>query len=338
MRPLLTAAAGRLPGPFPVGRICSATVTRSRRWLSQGLLSELEAWRTATLKRTDTAHDLVTASSLRKLAVTIDSAALPTFNTPDAIVPPNWHHVYFPDLETEADLAPDGYDAIYAPPARLPNRMWAGGRLEWNLHNPLRVGQDVQQVTACTDIQAKDSARVGSLVQVTLSKTISNAGGWALTDHRSLVYMKQDGPRRTPLRRTIEFKKRSDFEATIHPTEIMLFRYSALTFNSHRIHYDWPYATGTEGHASCLVHGPLTCTLLLDLTRRHFPADTRPLFRTFTYRALSPLFCGEPFTVAGRWVRGQPAAGSESAPITGCELWAKNEDGGLAMSGTLEFA
>lgn len=121
-----------------------------------------------------------------------------------------------------------------------------------------------------------------------------------------------------------------DFTRVFSPSSLTLFRYSALTFNSHLIHYDHRYATEVEGYPKCLVHGPLTCTLLLDLLAKNTNGFSKLRLTKFTYRALSPLYVGDPIHLKGKWIKGDKNE-------TLCELWACNNQGALAMKGTAEL-
>ncbi|KAJ1977652.1 hypothetical protein H4R34_003497 [Dimargaris verticillata] len=304
-------------------------------------LSTVNQWATDVVGHKTVHHDIITASPLRQLAASIDTASTAAVQAPDAVVPPNWHLVYFANNTPETELSSDGYESTHAPPEPFVNRVWAGGELEWQPTNPLRVGQGATLDVECAQVDTKQSPQRGPIIFVNLHRTTRNDQGISLVEKRSLAYMHppSDGVanKASGNQRIIPIKKAADFSQLIHPTEIMLFRFSALTFNSHRIHYDYPYATQLEGHRGLLVHGPLTCTLLLNLarhqTRSHPDLSQQSAwpFRRFTYRAVSPLICGEPFTVNGRWTTandGTPKA---------CELWAANSQGGLAMSGTLEL-
>ena len=121
-----------------------------------------------------------------------------------------------------------------------------------------------------------------------------------------------------------------DFSASYTPGPMMLFRYSALTFNSHLIHYDYKYATEVESYPDLIVHGPLTCTLLLDLLVKNLPVSQQSRIKSFSYRAVSPLIMRRTLSVNGRM-------GVDHNPNL-VELWAKNDHGGLAMKGTAEIA
>nr|KAJ3422548.1 hypothetical protein HK105_007604 [Polyrhizophydium stewartii] len=227
-------------------------------------------------------------------------------------------------------LAADGYDADWSPPKPFTRRMWAGGVIEWQPHNPLRVGQPATMTSRLLDAVAKRTGR-GDAVFVSIEKRIENTAGEAMREQRSYVYLEHalpaSGRASEPSARSSKRSASSDFHVTVHPTTMTLFRYSALTFNSHLIHYDQGYATDVEGYPGCLVHGPLTCTMLLDLFRRNAPGKT---LTRFAYRAVSPVVVGQDMTLHGKW-----AVDGENKPY--CELWATRADGAVAMKGTAEY-
>ncbi|KAI8926024.1 hypothetical protein BC831DRAFT_400467 [Entophlyctis helioformis] len=244
------------------------------------------------------------------------------------IVPAS-HLTLFPPRVPEPLLAADGYDSDWSPPPPFVRRMWAGGVFEWDPANPLRVGQDVWQTTRLVSVDHKqrglaNGRTTGDAVFVTLDKDISNSDGFAMRETRSYVYLEAGPP---AVRRLVKSPADPDFSTTVRPSMVTLFRYSALTFNSHLIHYDHTYAHGIEGYDSCLVHGPLTCTLLLNHFRLNAPDKT---LTRFSYRAMSPVLVGRPLSLHGRW--GKDALGKSY-----CELWASNDEGGLAMKGTAEY-
>ncbi|RUP52173.1 hypothetical protein BC936DRAFT_138361 [Jimgerdemannia flammicorona] len=303
--------------------------------VSPATASLISVWKSSVTQRIDTTVDHINPSTFNLLATTLDDPLIPykgENNLPpaDTPLPPNWHLAYFPPRVLERDLASDGYEDSHAPPEPFVRRMWAGGKLEFKERNPLRIGQEARVVTKCKDVEVKRGAR-GENVFVWVEKEIGNGHGWCVRDTRCLVYMKPPGKGGEKVeQRVIRASKTPAFMRTIHPTPILLFRYSALTFNSHQIHYDYRYTTEKEGRPACLVHGPLTCTLLLDLLR----ANINPMahIRSFTYRALTPMYAGTEFRLCGR-----PNGSAEDKDVEGTyELWAENEHGGLAMSGTAE--
>jgi 3-methylfumaryl-CoA hydratase len=150
---------------------------------------------------------------------------------------------------------------------------------------------------------------------------MSDEGGLALEEEHDLVY-REATPEKGGASAASEPAETPDWSREIRPDPVLLFRYSALTFNGHRIHYDEPYVTKVENYPGLVVHGPLTATLLLDLAARHLPAER---FRRFAFRGVRPLFDTAPFTVNG------------AASTGGARLWAANEEGAVAMRAELEL-
>src|SRR5215813_7636597 len=178
---------------------------------------------------------------------------------------------------------------LFLPPVNLPRRMWAGGHVEF--HRPLQIGDQVTRQSRIADISVKEG-RSGPLVFLTITHELETTRGVAMTEVQNIVYCRVRQPSaltRAPLDYT--------FAREIAPDPVLLFRYSALTFNGHRIHYDRTYATEVEGYPGLIVHGPLVATLLLDLLRREMP---RASVRRFYFKALRPLFDIHRFTVCGR--------------------------------------
>lgn len=181
-------------------------------------------------------------------------------------------------------LGPDGHPIRggFLPPVPLPRRMWAAGALE--LHGHIRVGETVIRRSRIQDVAQKDG-RAGKLCFVTVNHEISSNGRRVLNERQDIVYLdvvSSDGPKKAAAPAA-----HGRFHERVELTPTLLFRYSALTFNSHRIHYDLPYARETEGYPGLVVHGPLQATLLAQFAERLH--GQRP--RRFTFRSLSPLFC-----------------------------------------------
>lgn len=193
--------------------------------------------------------------------------------------------------------------------------MWAGSRLEWM--RPLRIGDSVTRVSRIVSITNKHGAS-GELVFVVVRHELSTTAGLALVEEHDIVYrdLATPGAGATPRAPT-----EARWARRIVPDDVLLFRYSALTFNSHRIHYDRRYVTEVEGYPGLVVHGPLLATLLADLLRRHGIGET---LSRFEFRARRPLFDIAPFDVCGL------------PDVTGkaISLWAQDADGGLAMQAT----
>jgi 3-methylfumaryl-CoA hydratase len=278
--------------------------------------------------RTDTATDTITAAPLAGLAATLDRAfdGAPATGAP---VPPLAHWLYFLPRAPAHEIGADGHPRRggFLPPVPLPRRMWAGGRLRFE--RPLRVGDTVRRDSTIRNVEVKHG-RTGTLVFVTVQHEFVDARGVALTEEHDIVYRDQPatavtagavaiapGPAPAEAAAAKPAPRDEAFSRTVTPDPVLLFRYSALTFNGHRIHYDRPYVTEVEGYPGLIVHGPLIATLLLDLVARERPAAE---VRTFTFRAASPLFDSHPFGVCGRF----EADGSAT-------LWARNHRGELAM-------
>jgi 3-methylfumaryl-CoA hydratase len=199
--------------------------------------------------------------------------------------------------------------------------MWAGSRLEGD--KPLRVGQAITKTSRIVDVSVKEG-RTGPLVFVRVRHTIGHVAGQCLVEEQDIVYRDMPKPGE-PAPPVATAPTVHDWAREIHPDAVLLFRYSALTFNGHRIHYDRTYATGTEGYPGLVVHGPLIATLLLDLLRRHGP-DAQ--VRRFVFRALKPTFDVDAFRVCG-------ARGEDGKTV---RLWAEHGDGALAMDATATLA
>ncbi len=239
--------------------------------------------------RTEEREDEITRSPLISLAALLDRDDPPP-RAGDA-APPLAHWLYFLPAYRESQAGPDGHAARgeFLPPVPLPRRMWAGSRLEFL--KPLRVGSRVRRVSRIADVVPKHG-RSGSLVFVTVRHEVSDETGLVLSDEHDIVY-RGEGGGSSPI---TPAPTGATWRREIHPDPLLLFRYSAVTFNGHRIHYDHPYVTRVEGYPGLVVHGPLVATLLVDLLRRNRPDTT---LRTYTFRALRPLFDTANFLTCG---------------------------------------
>jgi 3-methylfumaryl-CoA hydratase len=274
--------------------------------------------------RTERRSDVVTAAPLAALAATLDRDDAPP--VPGAEVPPLWHWLYFTPQPRQSEIGPDGHAKRggFLPPVPLPRRMWAGGRLEFL--QPLRVGDDLVRDSRIVKVDAK-SGRSGELVFVTVRHEVSTARGVALTEEHDIVYRDMPAPgAAAPTPQPAPGDQ--TFSRNVIPDPVLLFRYSALTFNGHRIHYDRPYVTQVEGYPGLIVHGPLIATLLADLVRRELP---RAQLRRFAFTAMRPLFDIHSFTLCGRLdADTQPDARNVA-------LWARDHEGFLAMQAKAEL-
>ncbi|HEY0959193.1 MAG TPA: MaoC family dehydratase N-terminal domain-containing protein [Novosphingobium sp.] len=212
------------------------------------------------------------------------------------------HWLYFWNVQPPAGLGVDGHPAKggFLPPVSLPRRMWAGGRLKF--HKSLILGETVSKTSEILSVTAK-SGKSGNLVFVTVQHTLSGANGLAITEEQDIVYREAAAagsikgpsagiaPSVTPWQREIE------------ADPVLLFRYSALTMNGHRIHYDRPYAIDEEAYPALVVQGPLQATILADLAVKNLDKS----IATFDFRGASPAFDG-----ATLHVRGEPTEGGAS--------------------------
>jgi 3-methylfumaryl-CoA hydratase len=276
-------------------------------------VDHLRSW----IGKQETLHDHVTHFPVAALSATLDRDD-PAPQAGDKL-PPLWHWLYFLPAARQSALGSDGHPARggFLPPVPLPRRMWAGGRFAF--HQPLRVDEPISRTSTVQDVTIKHG-RNGALCFVLVKHEIGGPNGLALVEEHDIVYRDNPRPDEAP---ATPHPVRTDgiWHRDIHPSDPLLFRYSALTFNSHRIHYDRRYVTETEGYPGLIVHGPLIATLLIDLLRR---STDRPVAK-FRFRAVSPLFDIAPFSV-----HGVPDG-------TGAALWARDPTGHLAMEADATF-
>lgn len=263
-------------------------------------MSALDAW----LGRSESRQDRIDSGHARRWLATLDRVA-----PGDGTLPQGFHWCLgLPDAPTAilgADghpLRDDGPDSFLPPLSHLPRRMWASSKVEFVA--PLRLGQTIERRSSVAKIEAK-SGGSGELVFVTVEHQTLADGTLAVREEQSLVYRAAaagDAPLAPPPPGAGHFEP-ADWHAhrAICPSEALLFRFSALTFNSHRIHYDLPYARDVERYRGLVVHGPLTATLLLDLARRELGEN---VLARFAFRGLSPAICGEELNLALRRVEG----------------------------------
>jgi 3-methylfumaryl-CoA hydratase len=240
-------------------------------------------------------------------------------------LPPAWLALYFLPQYRPGELRPDGSprDAGVVPAMPLPRRMFAGERVR--VHRPLRLGDAVRRETELADISLKRGS-TGTLVFATVVNRVYGPQGLALEDERRTVFREEvkagernQVPRRDPAPADVPWRRR------VSADPVLLFRFSALTFNSHRIHYDHRWATEAEGYPALVVHGPLTTTLLIDFARDCHPGRA---LRGYATQARAPLFEGAPFEL-----RGRPTSDGRAA-----EFWAVTPEGTIAMSAEVELA
>ena len=261
--------------------------------------------------RSETVTDVLRPFPADALAATLDRDE----TYPDgAALPDLWHWLYFLPLHKLSESGRDGHAAKgrFLPPVPLPRRMWAGSRFRFL--RPLTIGAEVTKTSTIARIEPKQG-RSGPLCFVTVAHDFHTGGVHCIAEEHDIVYREDPAPG-APAAVAQPAPEASDFSRVIHPDPVLLFRYSALTFNGHRIHYDQPYATGVEGYRGLVVHGPLLATLLLDLLRRQTDAPVAG----FAFRALATITDTDDFSVHG--------ARRDDGSI---RLWARRADGALAM-------
>ncbi len=270
--------------------------------------------------RTEEAADVIVPMRVAELQATLDGAAQSFVLGAELPCLHHWMFAAFLGLVPGADLGPDGHPRRggFLPPVDLPRRMWAASDVTF--HAPLHIGEAITRRAEIENVEAK-TGRSGALTFVTVRHEYSNSAGLALTDRQSIVYREAPDPaERGKVAPGRPAPADGTFSRKLTPDIAMLFRYSALIFNAHRIHYDLPFATEVEGYPGLVVHGPLIATLLADLLHRERP-EARP--RRLRFRAMKPMFEGRPMIVAGR----------ESDD--GFVLWAADGDNELCAEATV---
>jgi 3-methylfumaryl-CoA hydratase len=271
---------------------------------------------TAWVGRVEHADDVLQPTPARALAATLD---LPEHPADGDRLPELWHWLYFLPTAPASTLGRDGHPARggFLPPVTLERRMWAGGRL-W-FHHDLRIGDAVVRTSQITSVERKNG-RAGPMVLVTVRHTVTGPAGVAVEEDHDIVYVTPPpsyvAPSSDPLPTGLAWRE----DQPVDP--VLLFRFSALTFNAHRIHYDRPYATQVEHYPGLVVHGPLQALVLLQAARRHRAADR---VAAFGYRARRPLFDFDTWVVAARESEGET------------EVFSANGEADVAMRGTVTW-
>lgn len=268
-----------------------------------------ESW----VGREEARIERILVPAVEALAATLDVERAPRAGEP---LPPGWHWLFFNAVVRRSGLGPDGHPKRggFLPPIALPRRMWAGGRLRYLAELP--VDAVATRRSLIKKVEQKVGKR-GALWFVTVEHTIACEGVPSLVEEQDLVY-REATPPGAIAPKPEPYEGAAQFGRAFTPDTTLLFRYSALTFNGHRIHYDQPYATREEGYPGLVVHGPLTATLLQQLALEH--GEGRRL-AAFEFRGVSPLFVDRPFRLEGRR--------NEDGTLA---LWARGPDGELAMS------
>jgi 3-methylfumaryl-CoA hydratase len=288
-------------------------------------IEALQSW----VGRFQAADDVAVPGPLAGLAALLDHSTPPW--TPGEL-PPLSHWLYFLPRERQSLLDRDGHAkrGDLLPPVPLPRRMWVGSRVRFLARIPLAAA--MRRRSTILRVTAKHG-RSGAMVFVTIKHEISTRGGTAIIEEQDLVFRSEPptqpraGAPRAPLpdaaasANDVSRVRPSDAKRSLSPDPALLFRFSALTFNAHRIHYDRDYAREVEGYAGLVVHGPLVATLLMDLFLRHSPGA---VVRSFSFRAERPLLDTVPFDLCLA-VKG-----------SGAELWAIDAADGLAYSANVD--
>jgi 3-methylfumaryl-CoA hydratase len=270
--------------------------------------------------RTEYARDVLAQTSAAALSATLDYEVPP--QSGDAL-PHLWHWIFFRPTVAQHLIAEDGHPQKggFLPDLGLPRRMWAGGRLRFL--SPLIVGSEIARESKILKIGEKEG-RSGKLGFVTVGHQIRCAGTLAIDEEQDIVYREPAAPG-APAPAPTAAPDHAQWTREIVPDEVLMFRYSALTFNAHRIHYDKPYATQTEGYPNLVVHGPLIATLLMDLVRRHRP-DAAVL--DFSFKAMRPSFMGNTLHLCG-------APSPDGKTVA---LWSHDHEGWLTISARATLA
>jgi 3-methylfumaryl-CoA hydratase len=276
-------------------------------------LDALRAW----IGRHEIVEDAMPAFPAAAMTATLDKSAPPG---PGAALPPLWHWAHFLKLHRWSELAEDGHGQRggFIPPVPLPRRMFAGARITFC--RPLRIGEPARRVSTIRDLVLK-TGRSGRLAFLRIDNEFIGPHGTALVEEQDIVYREAPRPG-APVAAPPATPRRPDWSRSVTADIALLFRYSALIFNAHRIHYDLPYATGHESYRGLVVHGQLVATLLAELVRENLPTAR---MASFHFRALRPLFAGEPFTLNGA---------VEGGTVT---LWAQDAAGTVAMEAGAEL-
>lgn len=274
---------------------------------------------TEWIGRTEVVEEDISLAPALAAAATLDDTATPIGK--EAALPPLWHWFYFLPKAPQSRLGEDGHPQRggFIPPIPYPRRMFAGARLRF--HRPLIIGQPARREGVIRNIVQK-SGRSGSLAFVTVGYRFSQGDEVCIDEEQDIVYREPGPPVPAPQPSELPPVPEGAWTRTIVPDTRLLFRFSALTFNAHRIHYDRPYAMSEEGYPGLVVHGPLTAILLLELVRH----TTAQPITGFSFRGQAPIFDLAPFRLVGR-----PSAEQ-------VDLEAQGPDGKAALVASAELA
>ena len=269
--------------------------------------------------REEERSERILASVAEAMAATLDLERPPRAGE---ALPPGWQWLFFNPVVRRNALGNDGHPRRggFLPPIALPRRMWAGSRIRYLADLPVEA--QATRHSRILKIESKEG-KSGSLLFVTVQHTISCGGTPCISEEQDIVYREATPPGVATARAAKPYDGVPQWSRSVAPDTTLLFRFSALTFNGHRIHYDQAYARNEEGYPDLVVHGPLIATLLQQFALEH--GAGRPLAR-FDFRGATPLLVGRAFQLEGRRVGDGTL-----------ELWARGPDGELAMSATAAF-
>lgn len=236
--------------------------------------------------------------------------------------PIGWHAFLFPRVARHSQIGVDGHPVRgdFLPPVPLPRRMFAGKRV-W-FHNDLFIGDEVRRESEIQNVEIKEG-RTGEMVFVTVKTNILSTRGLAITEEQKIVYREASDPKALPPPPQLATEI-PVWQKVIKPDPVLLFRFSALTFNGHRIHYDLPYVTKVEGYPGLIVNGGLSTLFLFELAREHGPSP----IKFFASRNVKPLIVGNDLNICG----------ATSADKKSAKLWVANHEGALALTAEAEFS
>jgi 3-methylfumaryl-CoA hydratase len=253
-------------------------------------VQQYQAW----VGRTEESEDWITPTSVRGVQAMFDMEPVAKAGDP---LPPGWHFFYNNPIAPASQLGRDGHPKRggFLPPVELPRRMWAGSKLAFNA--PLRVGDTLKRSSEILSVQGKTGS-TGSLVFVGVRHTLRSSSGGETVDEQRIVYREdpKDGANAAPAKKPA-LPEGAEFSVSSSPDPVMLYRFSALTFNGHRIHYDHPYVTGVEGYPGLVVHGPLIALSMLQAFTGTHPGVT---VRGYDFTPRSPITVPMEMTAQGR--------------------------------------
>jgi 3-methylfumaryl-CoA hydratase len=276
-------------------------------------IDHLRQW----IGRFEEREEVVAPAPFEGLAALLDYPAPPW---PAGRLPPLGHWLTFLSSAPQSQLGADGHAKLggFLPPISLPRRMWAGSRVEFL--QPTRLMAPLRQTTTIADVALK-SGGSGGFIRVTLRREVFEGADLAIREYQDLIYRPAAGhAHKAPAAAPPPSALASDYQRTVSPDPTLLFRFSALTYNAHRIHYDRDFARDVEGYPGLVVHGPLQAVLLADLYQRRHPNAS---IAHFACRAQRPLFDGAAFTLKGRTTQD------------GAALWTEDSKGHVCMEASV---